>query len=451
MARNPSNPRIVSKKHVARKQQEERQIKTAVTVTVVVLAVVVVLLGYVLVDRFIIKPNTVVARVGETELKAAEFVSNTKYSRLNMLNQINQFLQFGDMGKQYALPVALQLRDPEIVGENVLNQMIDEVIIAEKAAELGITVSDEEVEALMREQFNFFPDGTLTPTITSTLVNTPTWSAAQFELINPTATFTPSPEPTATPDGWEPTPADLPEGETPVVEETENDETEPEEEPTPTSIPTNTPTPTPYTSQLYKKDVKNYLDYLGTYEISRADIERVLKNGLLRDKLIAELTKDLPPTEEQVWVRHILVDGIDQAEEVIAKLKAGESWADLAAEYSTDLANKDNGGDLGWIGRIDSYDPPFLEAAFALNEDGEISEPVQGANGWHVIQLVTKAVNNVNSYKFDRIKQEYFNDWLTEQREARDDIKIEDIWKEFAPSVPPLPDEIYEYLITNPT
>ena len=64
-----------------------------------------------------------------------------------MLNQINQFLQFGDMGKQYALPVALQLRDPEIVGENVLNQMIDEVIIAEKAAELGITVSDEEVEA----------------------------------------------------------------------------------------------------------------------------------------------------------------------------------------------------------------------------------------------------------------------------------------------------------------
>ena len=443
MARNPSNPRIVSKKHVARKQQEERQIKTAVTVTVVVLAVVVVLLGYVLVDRFIIKPNTVVARVGETELKAAEFVSNTKYSRLNMLNQINQFLQFGDMGKQYALPVALQLRDPEIVGENVLNQMIDEVIIAEKAAELGITVSDEEVEALMREQFNFFPDGTLTPTITSTLVNTPTWSAAQFELINPTATFTPSPEPTATPDGWEPTPTDLPEGETPVVEETERDETEPEEEPTPTSIPTNTPTPTPYTSQLYKKDVKNYLDYLGTYEISRADIERVLKNGLLRDKLIAELTKDLPPTEEQVWVRHILVDGIDQAEEVIAKLKAGESWADLAAEYSTDLANKDNGGDLGWIGRIDSYDPPFLEAAFALNEDGEISEPVQGANGWHVIQLVTKAVNNVNSYKFDRIKQEYFNGWLTEQREARDDIKIEDIWKEFAPSVPPLPDEIY--------
>lgn len=452
MARNPSNPRIVSKKHVARKQQEERQIKTAVTVTVVILAIVAVLLGYVLIDRYIIKPNTVVARVGETELKVAEFEANTKYSRINMLNQVNQFIQYGDFGKQYALPIALQLRNPEIVGENVLNQMIDEVIIAEEAAKLNISISDKEIEDLMREQFNFFPDGTLTPTITSTVVNTPTWSAAQIKLINPTATFTPSPEPTATPDSWEPTPTGLPEGETSVAEETKSSETEIAVEPTQTPVPTNTPTPTPYTTQLYRKDVNKYLDYLKTYGISRSDIERILKNGLLRDKLLAEITKDLPPTEEQVWVRHILVDGLDEAEDIIAKLDSGESWADLAAEFSTDEANKDNGGDLGWIGRSDNYDPPFLEAAFALNKDGEISEPIQGANGWHVIQLVTKAVNNVNSYKFEQIKQEFFNSWLTEQREKRDDIKIEDSWKNYVPATPALPDELFDHLtVANPT
>ena len=451
MASNPSNPRIVSKKHVARKQQEERQIKTAVTVTVVILAIVVVMLAYVLIDRYIIRPNTVVARVGDTELKVGEFEANTKYSRINMLNQVNNYLQWGDMGKQYALPIALQLRNPEIVGENVLNQMVDEVIIAEKAAELGISVSDEEVEALMREQFNFFPNGTLTPTITSTIVNTPTWSSAQIELINPTATSTPSPEPTATPDGWEPTPTDLPEGETPVAEATEGSETETVEEPTQTPVPSNTPTPTPYTTQLYRKDVNNYLDYLKTYGLTRADIERVLKNGLLRDKVLAVITKDVEPTEEQVWVRHILVDSEDIAKEVISKLDAGESWADLAAEYSTDDANKDNGGDLGWIGRIDSYDPAFLDAAFALNEDGEISEPVQSSFGWHVIQLVTKAVNNVNAYKFEQLKQEFFTNWLTEQRENRDDIKIDDIWKNYVPSTPPVPEELFEYLTTNPT
>ena len=170
MAKNPSTPRIVSKKHLARKQEEERQVKAAVTATIVILAIVAVILGYVLVDRFIIQPNTVVARVGETEIKAGEFRNNTKYARLNMLNQINQYLQFGDMGKQYALPIALQMRDPKIVGENVLNQLVDEVIISEEAAKRNITVSDEEVNKLLREQFNYFPDGTYTPTITSTKV-----------------------------------------------------------------------------------------------------------------------------------------------------------------------------------------------------------------------------------------------------------------------------------------
>lgn len=443
MAKPPSTPHIVSKKHVARKQQEERQVKAAITATIVILAIVGVLLGYVLIDRYIITPNKVVARVGETELKVGAFDANTRFSRMSMLSQINQFLQWGDFGKQYALPIALQLRDPKIVGENVLNQMVDEVLIQEEAASRGITVSDEEIEQRMREQFNYFPEGTKVPTITPTQVATPTWSPAQFDLIDPTATFTPSPEPTATPDGWEPTPTELPAGETPVVLPTETIPAGP------TDVPTSTPEPTPYTQRLYNKDIKEYYKYLNTNQISKNEIETILRNGILRDKLMAEITKDLTPTEEQVWVRHILVAGVDTAEEIIGKLKDGESWNELAAEYSTDEANKDNGGDLGWIGRLDSYDPAFLDGAFALNEDGEISPPVQGTNGWHVIQLVTKAVNNVDSYKFEQIKQDFFTNWLKDLRESREDIEIQENWADYAPTSPILPEDLYQYLVTN--
>ena len=71
----PIKPRIVSKKHVARKQQVGRQIKTAVTVTVVVLAVVVVLLGYV---WLIVSSSnlTQLLLVLAKQAKGSEFVSN---------------------------------------------------------------------------------------------------------------------------------------------------------------------------------------------------------------------------------------------------------------------------------------------------------------------------------------------------------------------------------------
>jgi parvulin-like peptidyl-prolyl isomerase len=171
--------------------------------------------------------------------------------------------------------------------------------------------------------------------------------------------------------------------------------------------------------------------------------------GLLRDKLLADITKDLEPFEEQVWVRHILVEDQETAEEVIGRLDAGESWNSLAVEYSTDESNKNNGGDLGWIGPNDSYDPDFLDGAFALDELGQISEPVQSQFGWHIIQLVTKANNPIDSFAFDQMKQTYFNDWLAEIRASRSDIETESVWTEFAPDLPAVPQELSQYLFSN--
>lgn len=450
MAKEQPSPQTVTKKHLARKQKEERQVKTALTITGIIIAIVLFLLAYVLIDNYIVKPNTVVARVGETEIKAKQFQSNTKYSRLNMINQANQYVSyFGEYGIEAARNMVLQLSDPTVVGETVLNQLIDEVIIREEAEKRGISVTDEEVEALMREQFNFYPDGTLTPTVTTTPVYTPTWSSAQIVLIDPTATFTPFPEPTSTPEGWEPT-ASEPESEaTTDVEVAPSEETSVEEETTPTPVPSITPTPTPYTTRLFSKDVQSYYDYVGTYGITKSDIENILRMGLLRDKLVADITKDLEPFEEQVWVRHILVEDQETAEEVIGRLDAGESWNSLAVEYSTDESNKNNGGDLGWIGPNDSYDPDFLDGAFALDELGQISEPVQSQFGWHIIQLVTKANNPIDSYAFDQLKQTHFNDWLAEIRASRSDIETESVWTEFAPDQPAVPQELSQYLFSN--
>lgn len=73
-----------------------------------------------------------------------------------------------------------------------------------------------------------------------------------------------------------------------------------------------------------------------------------------------------------------------RAEEVLKRLRAGEDFAKMAAEFGSD-GTKDKGGDLGWFGPRD-MDPDFSKAAYAL-KPGEISDIVQTRFGFHIIKL----------------------------------------------------------------
>ena len=82
---------------------------------------------------------------------------------------------------------------------------------------------------------------------------------------------------------------------------------------------------------------------------------------------------------------HILVDSEDKAKEVIAELKKGGNFAELAKTKSSD-SSAANGGDLGWF-TPSMMVPPFSEAV-AKMEKGKYSEQaVQTPFGWHVILL----------------------------------------------------------------
>jgi peptidyl-prolyl cis-trans isomerase C len=118
-------------------------------------------------------------------------------------------------------------------------------------------------------------------------------------------------------------------------------------------------------------------DYLGA-EAKKAATPEAMQ------KLFDESIKGITP-EQEARARHILVEKEDEANAIVARLKAGEDFAKIAADVSKDPGSGKEGGDLGYFTK-DRMVPEFAEAAFKL-KPGEISAPVKSQFGWHIIKL----------------------------------------------------------------
>ncbi|OLQ23242.1 foldase [Listeria seeligeri] len=148
------------------------------------------------------------------------------------------------------------------------------------------------------------------------------------------------------------------------------------------------------------------------------------------DKALKEYYKTWQP---DITVSHILVADEAKAKEVEQKLKDGEKFADLAKEYSTDTATKDNGGKLAPFGP-GKMDPAFEKAAYALKNKGDISDPVKTQYGYHIIQMDEPATKTTFDKDKKAVKESYLQSQLTTEnmqktlkKEYKDaNVKVED-------------------------
>jgi peptidyl-prolyl cis-trans isomerase C len=150
-------------------------------------------------------------------------------------------------------------------------------------------------------------------------------------------------------------------------------------------------------------DFKRRLTYLRNKLLMETMLHTEAKSAVTdaaMHKVYDDATKQMAG-EKEVRARHILVETEDEAKAILAELRKGTDFAELARLKSKDPGAAE-GGDLGYFTK-DQMVPEFSETAFRL-ESGQLSDPVKTAFGWHIIRTEDKRDRPVPP--FDQVKEQ---------------------------------------------
>lgn len=445
MSNEPGKKPVLRKKHVARLEREKQQTRLILYAFFGVLGAILLLLLYGWLDINYLQLNRPVAKVNDSEILLKEFEPRVRLQRQQLINDYftyQQYQQFGlDVSAQLQ-NVQSQLESPVKLGQSVLDTMIDEQIIRLEAKKRGIVISEEEFNKRIEAGFNYYPNGTATPTATAAALPTPTEpDLSQFITPTPDVTATPlsspTPESTATASS-QPTVEDATAEPTATLEPTATATATLEPTATPTTGATSTPLPTatPFTREGFEGVLSDTNENLAKFGFSEDYYRVFFENILLREKIRETTTADVKPFETQARARHILVVDEVTAKDLIAKLKNGADFAELAREFSTDTGSGAQGGDLGWFAKGVMV-PEFETAAFALKNPGDITlEPVKSQFGFHIIQLMGKRERPLSADEYQQAKDVAFQQWLAKAREEEYAVETFDFWQARVPTAP---------------
>jgi parvulin-like peptidyl-prolyl isomerase len=402
MAKKTRKRAGLTKKQIARSkraQREQRMIIIGLTVVSVVIAVV---LGLGLYQEYVAKPASPVAVVNGVPVRTDTYQKMVRYRRFLIRNyianlqaqkaQLDPANESSEVLAQYLQQTIDEAqRQMMTLDMQVLDDLIDEEFVRQEAVKSDLSVTEQEVDDAIRREvargagFVTVPDATAT-------------AATAVEATATAAFFTPTPLPTATP--------------TLTVTAAVSPTT-----PAPTVPPTPLPTPHVMTEGEFLERYKTMLNTLRQEAgLSEADYRRTIEANLLYGKLQDLFASRVPPSEEQVHVRHILVETAEEAQTALARLEAGEDFISLAKELSTDESTKEDGGDLGWFPRGVTV-PEFEEATFAL-QPGETSDIVQTSFGYHIILVEEHDPDReLEPYLLEQRQASALSDWLGEQRQ----------------------------------
>jgi peptidyl-prolyl cis-trans isomerase D len=396
-----------TKKHLARAERERRQRKWILGGTIVIAILLVGILGYGIYDTAFVRPNKMVAEVNGNVITAASFEGRMRLIQREMLSQLTQYVQMesffgadpGILEELRSLEVQLQtqLANPELLGREVLDTLIIQRILTAEAESRGVHVSEEELQAEVQRNFNFYPDGTPTSPPTFTPLPTATLDPTSVAVTTPTSS--------------------------------------------PTAGPTITPpaTATPYTFKAYQQNYDEFIESLSDFRIREENFLDYVEIGLLENKMRSNFTADIEREEEQVFARVILAESEEAANEVLERLGAGEAWEDLALEYSQDSSTRDLGGEIGWstINELIARYGQIGIAAFAA-PDGEVVGPFQvEGEAFFLFRVDAREVRPMSDAAYKLAVDQAFTEWLQGLRDEAE-VTIAEDWQDYLPPAVPM-------------
>jgi len=255
MAKSPSNtPRTTNRKHLARQEREKNQMRYLLIAMIAVAVIIIGVIGYGILDQTVLRSNRAVADVNGEKITIRDLQTRVRYERWRLVNQYTNLYNYSQMFagepsfQQYftdqMTQISTQLSDSAGFAKTILDYMVQDKVIAQEAKKLGISISEDELNKAVEDAFEYYPNGTPTPTLTPTSFVTPTFSSTllSYVTMTPVPSATLEPTDTATPENVTPTPE--PPTATPA--------------PTFTPMPTSTitPTPTEFTYEGYQNMYK---------------------------------------------------------------------------------------------------------------------------------------------------------------------------------------------------
>ncbi|MCP9490844.1 MAG: peptidyl-prolyl cis-trans isomerase [Solirubrobacteraceae bacterium MAG38_C4-C5] len=171
---------------------------------------------------------------------------------------------------------------------------------------------------------------------------------------------------------------------------------------------------------------EEYRAFLEQYGYSEDDLRMRVRLSLLQQKLIEKVTEGTNPeqiseddirqyyrenqqqfaTPETRDLRLVLTEEEDEAQEAKEALESGESWTDVAEEFSIDEQTAAEGGVLTGATRQGGLEPALAEAVFST-EEGELTGPVESQFGFYVFQVqrIVPAKQQTVEEAADQIRQ----------------------------------------------